>query len=53
MILPCKDGKRHWWLDGWVCEKCGLRRVDYDNAVKAVKRAAKEPLRNTEEFKEA
>ena len=39
MRLPCKDGKRHWWLSGWVCEKCGLRRVDYDDAIKAVKKA--------------
>lgn len=25
----CKDGKRHWWKAGWVCEKCGLRKADY------------------------
>ena len=22
--------KRHFWKDGWICEKCGLRRYDYD-----------------------
>ena len=37
MILPCKDGKRHWWKQGWACDKCGLRRVDYDDAVKEIK----------------
>jgi hypothetical protein len=30
VIKPvCKDGKRHWWKAGWVCEKCGLRKADY------------------------
>jgi len=38
MILPCKDGKRHWWRDGWVCTKCGLRRADYDDEVKEIKK---------------
>ena len=22
--------KRHFWKDGWICEKCGLRRYDYE-----------------------
>ena len=29
LILPCKDGKRHWWPSGWVCSKCGMRYVEY------------------------
>jgi hypothetical protein len=28
----CTDGKRHHWKDGWICEKCGLRRVEYEEA---------------------
>lgn len=20
---------RHWWKDGWVCEKCGITRLSY------------------------
>ena len=27
----CYDGKRHYWKDGWVCEKCGIRRADYED----------------------
>ena len=38
MLLPCKDGKRHWWPHGWVCDKCGLRRADYDDAMKEIKK---------------
>ena len=41
MILPCKDGKRHWWPNGWVCTKCGLRRTDYDDAMKEIKKIRK------------
>ena len=24
----CTDGKRHYWKDGWICEKCGLRKSE-------------------------
>ena len=24
-----KKCKRHHWKDGWICEKCGLRKADY------------------------
>ena len=27
-IPKCRDNKRHYWKDGWVCEKCGLRKAD-------------------------
>jgi len=26
--------KRHFLKDGWICEKCGLRRYDYDQKKK-------------------
>lgn len=26
----CKDGKRHWWKAGFVCEKCGVFRSDHE-----------------------
>ena len=29
-IPVCKDGKRHWWVDGWICSKCGLKKADLD-----------------------
>lgn len=32
-IPVCKDGKRHWWVDGWICSKCGgtgVRKFYYD-----------------------
>ena len=19
---------RHWWKDGWICERCGIRKAD-------------------------
>ena len=51
MILPCKDGKRHWWKSGWVCDKCGLRRVDYNDAVKKIKAIKKMNKQIDEEAK--
>ena len=27
---PCTDGKRHWWKDGWICDKCGLIRSEFE-----------------------
>ena len=42
MILACKDGKRHWWPLGWVCDKCGLTRVEYEEAKKPVRRHIEE-----------
>jgi len=30
MKIKCIDGKRHFWKSGWACEKCGIRRYDYE-----------------------
>jgi len=27
----CYDGNRHHWKDGWMCERCGMRRADYED----------------------
>ena len=28
--MPTVICKRHHWKDGWICEKCGLKRADYE-----------------------
>ena len=28
--MPERRCKRHKWKDGWICDKCGLRRADYE-----------------------
>ena len=28
--MPKLRCSRHKWKDGWICDKCGLRRADYD-----------------------
>ena len=33
-IPAYKDGSRHWWVDGWICSKCGLKKADL--AVKTI-----------------
>ena len=29
--------KRHKWTCGWVCDRCGLRRADYEESKRASK----------------
>jgi hypothetical protein len=26
---------RHYWKDGWIFEKCGMRRADFEDSKKA------------------
>ena len=28
--MPERRCKRHHWKDGWICEKCGINRADYE-----------------------
>lgn len=44
----CKEGKRHYWKSGWVCEKCGLKRWELDES----SRRKKIQLRDVEYFVE-
>lgn len=30
MPMPKLRCSRHKWKDGWVCDKCGMRRADYE-----------------------
>jgi len=32
----------HYWKYGWICEKCGLRRADYEDNKKRMKNINKE-----------
>lgn len=47
--IKCKGGKYHWWPAGWICEKCGLTRHDYEEE----KKRRKEVIEKDESYSKA
>jgi len=37
----CSDGKRHYWPNKVVCDKCGMKREDFEAERKLLRREEK------------
>lgn len=36
-MMKCIDGKNHYWKDGWICEKCGIKKADVEDQKRIIR----------------